>query len=56
MEVDGRLDAKRSDIVTVGLWDDFTVRVLALDDNLPEVLQINLSTADEEDETAEATE
>ena len=47
METDSRADAEPSGIVTVGLWDDFTVRVLMLDEKLGEVLQIHLSTEDE---------
>ena len=50
MEVDeGRADAVTSNLVCVGLWDDFTVRVLSLDDDLKEIVQINLGTDDEEE-------
>ena len=53
METDGRADSESSVIVTVGLWDDFTVRVLTLEEKLPEVLQIHLSTEDELESSAE---
>ena len=48
MEVDGATKSpqaavKRSNLVAVGLWDDFTVRLLSLND-LGEVLHINLGT------------
>eukprot|EP00934_Nitzschia_sp_Nitz4_P007930 Nitzschia sp. Nitz4//scaffold17_size182527//65374//69935//NITZ4_001847-RA/size182527-processed-gene-0.49-mRNA-1//-1//CDS//3329539319//7920//frame0 len=33
-------------LCAVGLWDDFTVRLLSLEDGLQEVLQIHLSTDD----------
>jgi len=37
-------------LCAVGLWDDFTVRLLSLEENdLTELLQIHLSTDDEED-------
>jgi DNA damage-binding protein 1 len=51
MEMDSRADAEQSAIVAVGLWDDFTVRMLTLDEKLPEVLQIHLSTEDENEST-----
>jgi DNA damage-binding protein 1 len=53
MDTDSRPTAESSAIVTVGLWDDFTVRVLTLDTSLQEVLQIHLST-EEEDANANA--
>jgi DNA damage-binding protein 1 len=53
METDAHPTAEPSSIVTVGLWDDFTVRVLQLDGDLKEILQINLST-EEDDEAAES--
>ncbi|KAL3919428.1 MAG: hypothetical protein SGILL_003758, partial [Bacillariaceae sp.] len=40
-------------LCAVGLWDDFTVRLLSLESQLAEVLQINLSTEEEEDGEAE---
>ncbi|CAB9504646.1 damage-binding protein 1 [Seminavis robusta] len=45
-----RLPPKKSSIVAVGLWDDFTVRLLALNNDLQELHQIHLSTDDEEEE------
>lgn len=41
--------APASNLVAVGLWDDFTVRLISLASDLEEVLQINLSTEDEEE-------
>ena len=46
MDVDGALSSK---LVAVGLWDDFTVRLLSFETNLAEVLSINLSTEEEEE-------
>jgi DNA damage-binding protein 1 len=40
----------RANLCAVGLWDDFTVRLLTISSNLPEVQQIHLSTDDEEEE------
>lgn len=55
MEVDfegkGR-PVESSSLVAVGLWDDFTVRLLSLNPTMGEILQINLST-EEEGEDAE---
>lgn len=43
--------AKKSSWCAVGLWDDFTVRLLSIESEaLPEMLLINLSTEDEETE------
>ena len=55
MEVDsdGRPKASLSQLVAVGLWDDFTVRLLSLEESLGEQLSINLST--EEDEESDET-
>jgi DNA damage-binding protein 1 len=53
--------ASTSQLVAVGLWDDFTVRLLSLHDGtndlLQEVLQIHLSTdeGNDEDDTATTT-
>jgi len=48
--------SKKSSMMAVGLWDDFTVRLLSLESSLDELLQINLGTdEDEEEETEEAT-
>lgn len=49
-ETEARYSAESSSIVTVGLWDDFTVRVLKLDTELNQILEIHLST-DEEGES-----
>jgi DNA damage-binding protein 1 len=38
-----------SNLVAVGLWDDFTVRLLSLDSDLNEVLNVNLGMEDEEE-------
>jgi len=46
MDLDG---ASSSKLVAVGLWDDFTVRLLSLESGLEQVLSVNLSTEDEED-------
>lgn len=40
----------RASICAVGLWDDFTVRLLTLSSNLQEVLIIHLSTEDEQNQ------
>lgn len=58
VEMDGgtkssQIAIKRSNLVAVGLWDDFTVRLLSLDD-LEEVLHINLGT-DQETNTSSAS-
>ena len=53
MQVDGRV-AHKSNLVAVGLWDDFTVRLLSLETKLMELLQIHLSTQEDEDEAEEA--
>ena len=42
--------ALESKLVAVGLWDDFTVRLLSLEAHLAELVQIHLSTNEEEDE------
>jgi len=55
MEVDvDKADAAISSLVCIGLWDDFTVRVLSLEEDLKEVLQINLSTDEDETEESES--
>ncbi len=38
-----------SSLLAVGLWEDFTVRLLSLESNLDELLSISLSTEDEEE-------
>ena len=48
-----RLPCPKSTLVAVGLWDDFTVRLLSLNRKLEELHQIHLST-DEEDEEEDA--
>jgi DNA damage-binding protein 1 len=40
---------QKSFLIAVGLWDDFTVRLLLIDNNLDEAICINLGTEDEED-------
>ena len=40
----------KSTMVAVGLWDDFTVRLLSLTQDLEELQQIHLSTEEDEDE------
>jgi len=47
--VDESRMAHKSAIVAVGLWDDFTVRLLSLDSSLDELLKIDLSTEEEEE-------
>ena len=42
--------AQESKLVAVGLWDDFTVRLLSLEAHLAELVQIHLSTNEEDDE------
>jgi DNA damage-binding protein 1 len=42
--------ATKSTLCAVGLWDDFTVRLLNLETDLQEVLQIHLSTEDDDEE------
>ena len=42
--------AHKARLCAIGLWDDFTVRLLTLSDSLPEVLQIHLSTDIDEEE------
>jgi DNA damage-binding protein 1 len=52
MDVDvteGDRTAHKSSMMAVGLWDDFTVRLLSLDSGLDELLQINLGTDEDED-------
>lgn len=44
----------KSNMVAVGLWDDFTVRLLSLTQELEELQQVHLST-DEEDEEEDST-
>ncbi|GKY95822.1 hypothetical protein MPSEU_000542800 [Mayamaea pseudoterrestris] len=39
-----------SNLVAVGLWDDFTVRLLSLESNLDETICINLGNDDDEEE------
>lgn len=48
-EVD-RAPCPKSTMVAVGLWDDFTVRLLSLNKELVELHQIHLSTDEDEDE------
>ena len=45
---------QKSTIVAVGLWDDFTVRLLSLDNAMEEMHQIQLSTDEDEDGTSAA--
>lgn len=40
----------KATLCAVGLWDDFTVRILTLSNALQEVLQIHLSTDDDDEE------
>ena len=56
IEEEGSTDvaARKSSLIAVGLWDDFTVRVLSIESNLEELMCINLST-DDEDEVEEST-
>lgn len=42
----------RSSIVAVGLWDDFTVRLLSLDNELDELASLPLSSAEDDDDDA----
>jgi len=56
METEGRSSSKLSSIVAIGLWDDFTVRILKLDADLKQILQIYLSTEEEEDIESEGVE
>ena len=53
MEVDGTNTVKRrsvhSSLVAVGLWDDFTVRLLSIEHSLNEVVCINLGSTDEDE-------
>lgn len=44
-----------SSFLAVGLWDDFTVRLLSLDDGLEELLKIHLSTDEDEDLVSDTT-
>ena len=50
MQVDSGRTAPKSSIVAVGLWDDFTVRILSLEIQLQELLQLHLSTEGEDEE------
>lgn len=57
METDvSRDSALSSSIVTVGLWDDFTVRVLKLDAKLNQILEIHLSNDEEGESKMEISE
>jgi DNA damage-binding protein 1 len=42
----------RSSIVAVGLWDDFTVRLLSLDNKLEEIVCLSLSSTDNDNDEA----
>jgi DNA damage-binding protein 1 len=48
MQTDGNATNKSS-VLAAGLWDDFTVRLLSLEDQLVELAQIHLSTKEEEE-------
>ena len=50
MDVDGVDMPHKSKLVAVGLWDDFTVRLLHLEENLPEAICISLGNDDDDDE------
>jgi hypothetical protein len=58
MDVDGGKSAggarvaPESKLVAVGLWDDFTVRLLSLESNLSELVDVHLSTSEEDEEDA----
>jgi hypothetical protein len=58
MDVDGGKSAggarvaTESKLVAVGLWDDFTVRLLSLESNLSELVDVHLSTSEEDEEDA----
>ena len=47
--------AQKSSILAVGQWDDFTVRLLSLDNKLSELVQIHLSTQEEEEEMKDSS-
>ena len=53
MEIDDTNTTKRtnfkSTLIAVGLWDDFTVRLLSIDDSLKEVVCINLGSTDNDE-------
>jgi hypothetical protein len=52
----GRRKLYRASLCAVGLWDDFTVRLFSLDSaELVEVLQIHLSTEDDESEITDGS-
>jgi DNA damage-binding protein 1 len=44
-----------STLLAVGLWDDFTVRMLSLSPTMDEILQINLSTEEDGEEAEESS-
>jgi DNA damage-binding protein 1 len=54
MEIDDSRSLHRkaymSTVIAVGLWDDFTVRLLSINDSLQELVCINLGITDEDDE------
>ena len=53
---DNKADALISNLACVGLWDDCTVRIFSLGENLKEVLQINLNIDDDDDDNNDETE
>lgn len=59
MDVEDGDDNKRmafhSALIAVGLWDDFTVRLLSVKGGLEELVCINLGSANDEEETEEQT-
>ena len=55
MDIDEpKRSANKSSFLAVGLWDDFTVRLLSIESNLEQVASIDLSTT-EDDDTDETT-
>jgi DNA damage-binding protein 1 len=55
MDVDSRNDVKRSQLVAVGLWDDFSVRLLSLTESntLDQVLHISLGVVQDKTDMEE---
>lgn len=53
-EEDGAMAAEESRMLAVGLWDDFTVRLLSLENQLEDLLKIRLQEETEEEADASA--